>query len=370
MNRRQFLQVSAAAAVFGSDVAIASPRWPPATIDLLGGISNPNSATPDGPPTYGIDARAVRDAYASGLYAFNQTIGYVMGPEDPYETTVRDLARWQTLIAGHPDLRLVQHVRDLTVCRQQRRLGVILGFQNGAMLGTDPARVQEFVSGGVRVFQLTYNVRNQLGDGSMVAENRGLTETGRAMVAAIEAAHGLVDLSHSGEQTCLDAIRVARHPLFLSHTGCRAVADLPRNKTDTELRGVADSGGLVGIYFMPFLAIGRQPTADDLIAHIEHAWHVCGEEHVGIGTDGVVPAIDDMTAYRESLRAEVAARRAAGVSATGERDDIVPFLPDLAGPQKFAQLYRLLQRRGHSARRLDYLFQGNFVRLAKATWRD
>jgi len=168
----------------------------------------------------------------------------------------------------------------------------------------------------------------------------------------------------------LDAIRVARHPLFLSHTGCRAVADLPRNKTDTELRGVADSGGLVGIYFMPFLAIGRQPTADDLIAHIEHAWHVCGEEHVGIGTDGVVPAIDDMTAYRESLRAEVAARRAAGVSATGERDDIVPFLPDLAGPQKFAQLYRLLQRRGHSARRLDYLFQGNFVRLAKATWRD
>jgi membrane dipeptidase len=75
-----------------------------------------------------------------------------------------------------------------------------------------------------------------------------------------------------------------------------------------------------------------------------------------------------MVAYRASLKAEVAARRAAGVSATGERDDIVPFLPDLSGPQKFAALYDRLERRGHSARRLDRLFKGNFMRLARDVW--
>jgi membrane dipeptidase len=68
------------------------------------------------------------------------------------------------------------------------------------------------------------------------------------------------------------------------------------------------------------------------------------------------------------LKAEVAARRAAGVSATGERDDIVPFLPDLSGPRKFADLYAQLERRGHSARRLDRLFKDNFLRLAQDVW--
>jgi membrane dipeptidase len=99
---------------------------------------------------------------------------------------VRDVATWQALIAGNPSLRLVKEADDLFVCQTRGQVGVILGFQNGAMLGTDPARVEQFADGGVRVFQLTYNIRNRLGDGSMVAENRGLTQTGRDMMAAIE----------------------------------------------------------------------------------------------------------------------------------------------------------------------------------------
>jgi membrane dipeptidase len=367
MNRRQFLVAGVAAGILGHGAARGGYRWPPSTIDLLGGISNPNLNDTDAADE-GIDARAIADARASGLYAFNQTIGYVMGPDDPYDMTTKDLTHWRALIARQSALRLVERVRDLDIARKENQLGVILGFQNGAMLGSEPERVRYFFQNGVRVFQLTYNIRNGLGDGSMCAENRGLTPTGHEMVAAIEAARGLVDLSHSGEQTCLDAIAAAQRPLIISHTGCRAVTDLPRNKTDRELRGIADHGGMVGIYFMPFLAKDRQPTADDLVAHIEHAWQVCGEEHVGIGTDGVVPAIDDMTAYRESLRAEVAARRAAGVSATGERDDIVPFLPDLSGPSKFSELYRRLLQRGHSQRRLDALLQGNFLRVAQSVW--
>jgi membrane dipeptidase len=367
MNRRQFLVASVAAGILGQGAARAAHHWPPSTIDLLGGISNPNLKDADAADK-GIDARAIADARASGLYAFNQTIGYVMGPEDPYDMTTKDLTHWRALIARQSALRLVERVRDLDIARKENQLGVILGFQNGAMLGTETERVRYFFQNGVRVFQLTYNIRNGLGDGSMCAENRGLTPTGHDMVAAIEEARGLVDLSHSGERTCLDAIAAAQRPLIISHTGCRAVTDLPRNKTDRELRGIADRGGMVGIYFMPFLAKDRQPTADDLVTHIEHAWQVCGEEHVGIGTDGVVPAIDDVAAYRESLRAEVAARRAAGVSATGERDDIVPFLPDLSGPSKFADLYRRLLQRGHSPRRLDALLQGNFLRVAQSVW--
>ena len=125
---------------------------------------------------------------------------------------------------------------------------------------------------------------------------------------------------------------------MISHTGCRALTDLPRNKSDRELRLLADKGGFVGIYFMPFLAIDRQPTADDLIAHIEHAIKICGEDHVGIGTDGTVPKIADMAAYMVEFRKEVEARRAAGIGAAGERPDIVKFLPDLSvGPEEIQE---------------------------------
>ena len=122
----------------------------------------------------------------------------------------------------------------------------------------------------------------------------------------------MVDLSHSGQQTCLDAARASRQPISINHTGCRALVDLPRNKTDEELRLVAESGGFVGIYFMPFLNRGQRRTAADVVAHIDHAVNVCGEDHVGIGTDGGTTGIDDMAAYRAHMRAEVAQRRAAG----------------------------------------------------------
>ena len=119
---------------------------------------------------------------------------------------------------------------------------------------------------------------------------------------------------------------------------------------------------------MPFLAIGRQPTADDLLAHIDHAVAVCGEDHVCIGTDGTVSQIDDMTTYLEELRAEVEARKAAGIGATGERADIVPFLPDLQGPGKFHRLAELLHDRGYAASRVDKILGGNFLRFAEAIW--
>jgi membrane dipeptidase len=344
----------------------------PIVIDTLGGLGDPNVAPVEPPPQpdiTGLNQRALRDGHRSGLTAFNQTIGYISGSQEPFEYTVRDVAGWIALIRER-DREFVHVLRaaDIRRAHDTKRFGVILGFQNSAMMGTDVRRVRLFAELGVRVIQLTYNVRNQLGDGSMVEANAGLSEFGREVVAELNACRVIVDLSHSGEQTCLDAIHASRRPIAITHTGCRAVADLPRNKTDRELRLVAESGGVVGIYFMPFLAIGRQPTAQDLLAHIEHAINVCGEDHVAIGTDGQVSAVDDLDAYLSTLKAEVDRRRAAGISATGERADIVPFLPDLDGAGKFWRLAELLAGRGHSSSRIDKILGLNFLRYADSIW--
>jgi membrane dipeptidase len=178
----------------------------------------------------------------------------------------------------------------------------------------------------------------------------------------------LVDLSHSSEKTCLDTLARARRPLAITHSGCRAVADHPRNKSDAELRLLAERGGVFGLYFMPYLRLAGQPQAADLIAHLEHALQVCGEDHVGLGTDGGTTAIDDMAAYRAHLDAETALRRKMGIGAPGESADISLFLPDLCGPTQFTRLAELLQARGHGAARVDKILGGNFRRLMEAAW--
>jgi len=178
----------------------------------------------------------------------------------------------------------------------------------------------------------------------------------------------LIDLSHSSERTCLDTLDLARKPVAITHTGCRALADHPRNKGDTELRLLARRGGVVGIYFMPYLRLHGQPMAADVLDHIEHAINVCGEDHVGLGTDGGTTRLDDMASYRKHLAAEVAQRKQLGIGAPGETAEVSLFLPDLCGPEQFEHLAVLLEARGHRAGRIEKILGGNFRRLMNETW--
>jgi len=316
-----------------------------------------------------VDDRAIRDTHASGTTAINATLGYVAGPEEPYEYTINDIAEWNAIIRQHPkDLLKVWTADDILRAKKENRIGVIFGFQNAKSVGDDVGRVKTFANLGVRIIQLTYNDRNQLGDGSAVKENKGLSAFGHEVVASLNENKVLVDLSHSGERTCLDAIKASKSPITISHTGCRALANLPRNKTDEEIRQVAENGGVVGIYFMPFLREDGQARAKDVVQHIEHAIEVCGEDHVGIGTDGDATNIDDMKQYRVAVGQEVRQRQQAGVSAAGESNQVVPLIPDLMGPLQFQKLADVLHDRGHSSARIEKILGANFLRLMREVW--
>jgi membrane dipeptidase len=347
----------------------------PLIINALGGIENPNAALgqPQGHPTDtsapDIDDRAIADTKASGCCAVNITLGYVAGPEEPYEYTISTIGEWDRIIRERPnDLIKVNTAADILRARDEGRIGVIYGFQNCAQVGDKLDRIDTFGDLGVSVIQLTYNPANQLGDGSMAPENRGLTPFGRQVVERLNARKIMVDLSHSGERTCLDAIAASKRPISINHTGCRALCDLPRNKTDAELRGVADKGGFVGIYFMPFLNITGHAHAEDVVAHIDHAVKVCGEDHVGIGTDGSATGIDDLAAYQSHLAKEVADRAAAGIGAKGERADTYPFVVDLRGVDQFRKLAAMLKAKGYSQRRIDKIMGENFLSYAREIW--
>ncbi|WP_296597112.1 membrane dipeptidase [Phenylobacterium sp.] len=367
MNRRTLLALSAAAAAAPAvATAAADPIAGMTVINALGGLDDPNFPERTRPE---LTPRILADARASGLTAVNWTIGYVAGPDEPFQKSVADIGQYDALIRAHPkDVIKVLTAADIARAKAEKKVGVIYGFQNAAMMGDDASRVDIFADLGVRIIQLTYNLRNQLGDGSIVPEGRGLTEFGRKVVDRLNANRVMVDLSHSGRQICLDAIQSSKQPISINHTGCRALTDLPRNKTDEELRGVAEKGGFVGIYFMPFLNLSGHARAVDVVAHIEHALNVCGEDHVGIGTDGTITPIDDLDKYAEALRKEHEDRKAKGIAAPGERADTHPFVDDLRGPDQFRKLYRLLAERGHKPARIEKILGGNFVRYAKTVW--
>ena len=117
----------------------------------------------------------------------------------------------------------------------------------------------------------------------------------------------------------------------------------PRNKYD-ELKALADKGGVVGIYLMPYLGgAPNQPSKELVMQHIDHALKVCGEDHVGIGTDGGIEKVELTPEQEKAFKDDVAHRKAAGVSAPEE--DRYPYVPDFNGPRKFELIATELQKR-------------------------
>ena len=375
LPRRRFLGAcafGAAGAVLAPSLAGAAapaaasrPQWPgyrrATVIDTLnGGPLDPQAVVEYAPLT----ARDLADARASGLTACNVTVSGVGSYRNDYALTMRAIAYWNGQLALHTNaLSLVLTGADLAEAKRSGRLGLIYGFQDSTPFGEDLERFDTFHGLGVRIYQLTYNRRNLVGDGCLESANAGLSQFGRELIERFDAGRALIDLSHSGQRTALEAIAASRHPVTISHTGCAALVDRPRNKTDAELRRLAERGGVAGIYLMPFLRKEGQPTAADLIAHIEHAIKVCGEDHVSLGSDGIISPIDLTPEYHAAFRAFVDDRIKRGIAAPGESAEVVNFLPDLNQPDRFDRLAWLLSRRGHRDARIEKILGGNFARL-------
>ena len=306
----------------------------------------------------------VRNAQASGITAVNLTIGGG-APEGVFQA----MARWERDLARHPNVLMkIRTVADLDVAKRDRKLGLIYGFQDGVAIGTELSRVALYHAFGLRIVQLTYNVRNPFGDGCLQPENGGLTPLGRQLVESLNANGITVDLAHCGMQTTSDAIEHSTRPVAISHSGCRAVADRPRSKPDNILKRMADKGGVVGIYLMPFLTMRGQPSSEDVVRHIEHAINVCGEDHVGIGSDlSITPHVVDAE-YMRVHRTFVEGRIRAGVAAPGEDPEVPMFVTDLNTPRRMEQIADKLLARRHSSARVEKIIGRNFVRLMNDTW--
>ncbi|MEQ8423742.1 MAG: membrane dipeptidase [Cyclobacteriaceae bacterium] len=377
ITRRNFARLAAALSVapyLGTGSAIAHPFFQPQTpkpekwpgyskaivVDFLASPGPFNTSE----PFTSLSPEMVKNAVASGITAVNLTIG-----GNQVEDFFRTIAMWEREMQMHPEsLMQIKTVDDLKKAKETKRLGIIYGFQDCTIIGTDLNRVQLFRSFGVQIMQLTYNVRNQFADGCLVPDDQGLNPFGHDLVAELNKQKVIVDLSHCSTKTTSDGIKASKAPVAISHSGCKAVADFPRSKRDEELKLMADNGGVIGIYLMPFLAKGRAPSDDDVIQHIEHAVKVCGEDHVGIGSDLSITPHNVTEAYKKSHAEFVRGRKARGIAAPGEDENIFMFVPELNQPNRMELIADKLLAKGHKEATVEKIVGGNFVRLMKEVW--
>jgi membrane dipeptidase len=366
MHRREFLAAAAAAALPLPAFAQPRPRGPNAIrVDAMGGIDGFDEKEGRLVPS----ARLIEAVKAGSIHVVNQTVGEVGNGPDRFRLGVEGIASLDRLVADMPGLfAKALSVADIRAAKAAGKVAIVCNFQDTTPLEGDVSRVATFRALGLRVLQLTYNKRNLAGDGCLERSNAGLSDFGRQVIAEIERNRLLLDLSHSGQRTTAEGIAEAKRPPAITHTGCRDLVDLPRNQYDRELRALADKGGVVGIYLMPFLRAKGQPGREDLIRHIEHAVKVCGEDHVGIGTDNPLLGYTIDDAARKAQREFFEDRKKRGIAAPGEAADVFNLVEGYNEAPRFSRLADDLAARGWKGERIDKLLGGNWMRLFGAVW--
>jgi membrane dipeptidase len=334
-------------------------------IDGLGGVSDPYGA----PDDLRLSDRAWAESRRTGLTVVRDTLLPVGNYPDAWEQFQKNLGEYHAYFRANPDRELlVEKAADILTAKRNGKLGVILGTQDTAMVGPALDRLTEMKKGGVRVVQLTYNLANLSGDGSIEPRNGGITNLGKKTIERIEAEKLLLDLAHGGARTIDEAIAYAKRPPTISHTGARAITDHPRNVSDAAIKAVADKGGVVGVYFMPYLSTDSHPTGGILLDHIDHIAKVAGEDHVSIGTDGgVLPLTIDAKALEDAKKA-YEQRTAAGIAAPGEGPDVLTIVRDYNSIDKLERLGSDLMKRGWTTAQVEKLLGRNLLRLYGDVW--
>mgnify|MGYP005841284941 CR=1 FL=1 len=299
------------------------------------------------------------DFQASGITALHHASG--IGGPDAYEQALQYFAGWNGFIARNSDLfSLVDTADDVSAAKAAGKVAVIMGVQNAEHFRSADD-VTAFWDLGQRSAQLTYNSQNRLGAGSTERVDGGLSDFGLEVVAKMNEVGMLVDVSHCGDRTTVDAIEASDKPIAVTHSNARALNNHPRLKTDEAIRKLAAKGGVMGITGVRNFVRDREPTTvEHVVDHIDHVAHLTAIEHVGIGSDA------DLYGY-DALPAEAQQRLRENYKASyAFRDKI-----DTDGfdhPRKFFDLTEALLRRGYSGEQVRAVLGGNFQRLLDEVW--
>jgi membrane dipeptidase len=260
-------------------------------------------------------------------------------------------------IDGLPWVRRVTRAREIREAKLQGVLAVYGNCQPTYGLPRELEAIDRAYEKGLRVLMLTYNRMDFVGTGCTERVDTGLSRFGLQVVERCNRLGIIVDTSHCGRQTTLDACRFSAAPVLANHTSASARYAHARGKSDAELDAVASTGGVVGVVAVPFFLASGTPTIDAMLDHIDYIARRVGWRHVGIGTDWPLQSTGPL--LRETvggLLAEIGFR-------PEDQIDVTQTLIGFKDYRDFPNITRGLVKRGYSDEQICGILGENFLRV-------
>jgi membrane dipeptidase len=279
------------------------------------------------------------------------------------------IARFRELAQAEADwLCFGSSLAEIERGRVEGKLALGLNSQETRPIGEDLARIEDLHALGVRHMLLAYNVRNLVADGCAESADAGLSNYGRRVVREMNRVGVVVDCSHTGRRSSLEAIDLSEHPVIFSHSNAYAVCPHIRNIRDEQIRACAARGGVIGVVGVgAFLGDAAARTAS-LFRHIDYMVSLVGPEHVGLGTDyvSVFPVKD----HEEVWRAFSAKEKSWPDAANAWPDPIGTQIPvedsHCFKPEQLIELVTLMLAHGYSQEAIRGILGANFKRVYAA----
>lgn len=270
--------------------------------------------------------------------------------------TLGILAEWLDIERrGELPVAVARTVADVRRANDAGKLAMIMHMQGADSIEGDLNLLDAFYAMGLRVIQLTYNFANRIGDGCLEPRDGGLTSFGREAIERMNKLGIVVDITHVGKRTSLDAIEASTTPVIASHSNANGVYESRRNLTDEQIDAIAANGGVIGVCAFPgFVSADKQPTLEQLLDHIDYLVDRIGDEHVGYGFDYAEEDEGDYEYYRY-------------------QEDTYPHPPwnwptGIAGFAEARNVAAGLRERGYSDEQVRRIGSENFLRVFEAVW--
>ncbi|HSV79099.1 MAG TPA: membrane dipeptidase [Ramlibacter sp.] len=304
-----------------------------------------------------LTASYAESCLANGVQAIHITLNNFQGinPLPDLRHSLNQLAAYRAHLRSLGSLvHLVETFEDFERARARKKLAVVMGYQNVPGVDRDLQLLRLFHDAGVRVIQIAHNVRNLYGDGCAEPADAGLSTLGRELVANLNDLGIVIDLSHVGDRSGIEATRLSKHPVAVTHANAFTVCGNVRNKSDALLDVLKPNGGVIGITYLPPLVCmpgGETPTAKEVVAHILYCARRIGSEHVGIGSDFITEQPAER--YQEFMRKP-------------EVYGTWPWRFPVDNLQQQQQLLESLLSEGLSRQQVQGIAQDNFMRVFRA----
>lgn len=294
-------------------------------------------------------------------------IGPTIATADDARSTISRLAAWHRLLREREDLLLIRQSGDIEVAKRSRRLGLFFHSQGTNAIEDNLDLIDLYKALGVGLVQLTYNTKNRVGDGCEERTDAGLSRFGIKVVQRLNDARIIVDCTHTGLRTSLEAVEHSSAPVVLSHSNPASVHASSRNVPNQLIDAIAQSGGLIGaVGFPAMVAAKSRPSLDDFIAHIDAIVDRAGIDHVALGLDyywGQAGVASDQDALRDYNKAV-----SAGIWGAAYPPPPHHYPSGIETPKSLPNLTRRLTERGYSEPEVRKILGGNWLRVMQQVW--